>query len=856
MGEVYRARDTRLDRRVAIKILQSHLSCSPELKGRFEREARTLSSLCHPHICSLYDVGTEAGVEFLVMELLEGETLSARLQRGPLPVSAVVKLGIEMADALTKAHKVGVIHRDLKPGNIMMTANGAKLMDFGLAKPNIANTAANSAPSLSDLVTATVQSPATPLSTAGTVIGTIQYMAPEQLEGKEADERSDIFALGTVLYESVTGRRAFQGKSHLSVASAILQKDPPPISAVHDVGLAPLEYLIRACMAKEPEERFQTAHDVKLQLTSLAHSPGAPPPQKRPTPLMIAMGALILTLLITVFFLGRGVKKPAGSSGYGLTRFTIALPAGQELGVNNTQAVVLSPDGKRLAYVATEKGLTHLYTRRLDQFESVAIPDSEGAVFPFFSPNGEWIAFFNQGKLKKAPSIGGVPIVITEVPTFFGGTWTPQDVIVAAVPTFGLATVSANGGTLQKVPMNTKENFYPEGPIWMAGGEWIAFTDYLAEQRTVTLMKLNTGEVKTVLKAAQAASYVAGHLVYYQGGALWAVPFEPNQGTIQGSPTQVESGINEENYIAQASTSENGVLAYAPGPAGNFARNLYVVDRKGQEKKLDVPPQDYVDPAISPDGKQIVIMFRGVNGQQLVVLDRDRGLFTTLVSSGLNASPAWLPDGKTLMYDGVDSQRRAIYRIAADGSGAPQVYRTTSLSSHVTSAAGEYAAVQVNDPATSMDLWLLNVNNPEDIRPFKRTPAAERQGALSPDGHWIAYASNESGRSEIYVEPVPGPGGRRQISPDGGAEPRWVRNGKEIVYRSGTKLMSVPVQLQPTFAAGRPVELFDRKYDGGLGVAAYDITRDGQTFVFTRSEHEAPREIRVVMGWTGNRSKE
>ena len=850
MGEVYLARDTRLDRFVAIKILHSHLSCSPELKARFEREARTLSSLSHPHICSLYDVGRDGDVEFLVMELLEGETLSARLQRGPLPLAAVVKLGIEVADALAKAHRLGVIHRDLKPSNIMLTANGAKLMDFGLAKPNAAS--AGAGPSLADLATATIQSPSTPLSSAGTLIGTIQYMAPEQLEGKEADARSDIFALGSVLYEAVTGHRAFQGKTHLSVASAILQKDPPPISTNNpDVGLPPLDYTIRTCMAKEPDDRFQTAQDVKLQLGWLSHSAvSQPSPQKRrSSAIWIAIAAVILVLLVTVSFLVRELRNRTATSGNGVTRFTITLPLRQELAVNNSQAVVLSPDGRHLAYVAAENGVSHLYTRGLDQFDSVAIPDSEGTTFPFFSPNGDWIAFFSQGKLKKAPSNGGVPVVICEVPTFFGGTWTPQDVIVVAVPNYGLASVPASGGSLQKISMATKDLSYPQGPTWLAGGEWIAFTDFLTPHLSVAAVKLKTGEVRTLVKNAQAPSYAEGQLMYFQGGALWAVPFDPVTATIQGSATQIQSGINEEVYIAQVSTSESGVLAYAPGPAGSYSRNMYLVDRKGQEQKLDIPPRDYVDPAISPDGKRIAICFRSVAGQQLVVLDRDRSSFTTLFPGGLTAAPAWMADGNTLIFDGVDTQRRAIYRIAADGSSARQVIRTTSLNSHVTSVAGEYAVVMVNDPTTGADLWLLSLRNPEDMRPFKNTLAAERQGSLSPDGHWMAYVSNESGRPEIYIEPVPGPGGRRQISSDGGEEPRWVRNGREITYRNGSKMMSVPVQTQPAFQVGRPVELFDGKFDRGFGVAGYDVAADGQSFVMTRPEHSAPTEIRVVIGW-------
>lgn len=739
----------------------------------------------------------------------------------------------------------------------MMTANGAKLMDFGLAKASVAGT--GSGPSLADLATATMESPSSPLSSPGTLIGTIQYMAPEQIEGKDADARSDIFALGAVLYEAVTGRRAFEGKTYLHIASAILQKDPAPITVENpDAALAPLASTIRTCMAKEPDERLQNAHDVKLQLMSLAQVAAAQMGRQKKSSIVasIAMAAVVLTLVAVIFFLAWELRNRSATSPNGMTRFSIMLPPRQELGVNTGLAVVVSPDGKSLAYIAIENGVARLFTRRFDKFEPVAIPESEGASFPFFSPSGEWIAFFRQGKLEKAPTSGGIPIVITEVPTFFGATWTPQDVIVVAIPNYGLATVSANGGSLQKVLMSTKNIIYPEGPTWLAGGEWIAFTDYLTQRRSIVVLKLSTGETRVLLRDAITPSYVRGNLVYYQGGALWALPFDRDQVTIKGAPTQIESGINEENYIDQASMSENGVLAYAPGPSGDFSRDMYLVDRKGQERKLDVPAHDYVDPALSPNGKRIACMFRSTFGQQLAVLDRDRGLFTTIVSSGLNAAPAWMPDNKTLVFDGVDSHQRGIFRVAADGRSAPQLIRTTTLSSHVTSIAGEYAAVTVSDPATSSDLWLLHMNSSNEMSLLKSTPAAERQGSLSPDGHWLAYASNESGHSEIYVEPVPGPGGRQQISNDGGEEPRWVRNGREIVYRNGTKMMSVVAQMQPTFRGGKSTELFDRPFDRGLGVAGYDVTSDGQTFVMTRSEHTPRTEIRVVMGWPGTQARE
>jgi eukaryotic-like serine/threonine-protein kinase len=860
MGEVYRARDTRLERDVAIKVLPSHLSCNSELKNRFEREARTLSSVTHPHICHLYDVGSQAGVEFLVMELLEGETLASRLQRGPLPLQDLLKIGVEMADALAKAHRLGITHRDLKPSNIMLTKSGAKLMDFGLAKPSTVDAVIT--PSSSGLVTATLQSPATPISTVGMVVGTIHYMSPEQIEGKQADARSDIFALGAVLYEMATGHRPFEGKSYLSVASAILHQEPLPITTVQPASSSSLDYVIRGCLAKDPDERFQTAHDVKLQLSWLLQSGSAAsrPSQTELRPrrhMGVIIGLAAASVIVIVLLLFKVTSnRPAGST-FGTARFSIVLPPRQELAVDTTQAVVLSPEGEHLAYVAAENGVPHLYVRRLDQFNSTEIPDSEGATFPFFSPNGDWVAFFSQGKLKKAPAEGGNPAVICELPTFFGGTWTPQDIIVVAVPSYGLAMVPATGGALQKVPMTFKERLYAQGPAWLAGGEWIGFTDYYAATRRVMAVNLASGEVRVLLNNAQGASYAADQLVYYWAGAMWAAPFDAHKLATLGNAMQVASGVTETNYVGQASASTNGVLAYAPGQAGNFSRNLYFVNRSGLEQKLDVPAADYVDPAISPDGKRVAVSIRHVSEQQLGVYEPGRGVLMRILSNGaLNNAPVWTPDGKDLLFDTVGpSEKRGIYRIAADGGSAPQLVLETTISSHITSVAGNYAAVMVNDPVTSADLWLLSLGNQPDMRPFKQSPAAERQGTFSPDGRYMAYASNESGRSEIYVEPVPGPGGRWQISTDGGEQPRWVRNGREIVYRSGTKMMSVPVQVQPVFRSGKAIELFDRKFDRGGTVGGYDVTLDGQTFVMTRSEQPNPTEIRVVVRWSADKQK-
>jgi Tol biopolymer transport system component len=860
MGEVYRARDTRLERGVAVKILPSHFSCNPELKSRFEREARTLSSVSHPHICHLYDVGSQNGVEYLVMELLEGETLAARLKRGPLPVSEVLKIGVEVADALASAHRLGLVHRDLKPGNIMLTKTGAKLMDFGLAKPASLDGEGSSGLQVSGETLTAMRSPGTPITIAGSIVGTIQYMSPEQLEGKETDARSDIFALGAVLYEMATGKRAFDGKSQLSVVSAILHKEPDPVNSIQPTSPAALNYIICTCLRKDPDERFQTAHDVRLQLTWLAQGAvsGLEATKEQTRPRKWGMAAALI---------GAGVLAGLGAAKFAwrytggepeVMRLTVTLPAKQELTADTTMSLAISADGKRLAYVAAESGVAHLYTRRLDQFEVIPIPDSEGALFPFFSPDGDWVAFFSQGRLKKAPVDGGQPVVICEMPSFFGGTWTPRDLIVVSVPSMGLATVPASGGTLQKLAVSTQDLVYPQGLTWL-GSDWVAFSDYLTQRRQMLAVKVSTGEVRPLMDNATSPSFSADHLLYYQGGAVWAVPFDAGKVQITGNAVQIDSGVSEENYVAQVTASRGNVLAYAPGLPGNSARNLFLVNRGGQERKLDLPPKDYIDPVISPDGKRIAVVIRSV--QELEVIDPEHGAVTNLGQNSANFAPTWMPNGRSLLLDlsrkylsSNPSDQRGIYRVDVNGESQPQLLRLTPQISHVTAAAGEYAAVMVSDPVTNTDLWLMSLREPYEMKPFKKTTAVERQGALSPDGHWLAYASNESGRSEVYVEPVPGPGARRQISIDSGDQPRWVRNGREITYRNGTKMMSVSVQMQPTMQFGKAKELFDRKFDPGAAVAGYDVSPDGQMFIMTRSEHDNPTQIRVVINWPASKS--
>jgi Tol biopolymer transport system component/predicted Ser/Thr protein kinase len=858
MGEVYRARDLRLDRTVAIKILAARLSSDPDLRQRLEREARAISSLNHPHICQLYDVGSQDGTDYLVMEYLEGETLAQRLERGRLPPEQALKIAIDVADALDKAHRQGIVHRDLKPSNIMLTKSGAKLMDFGLAKAAAGVVRTAAAPMFSAGVTQTSPTPQSPLTSAGMVVGTIQYMSPEQIEGKDADARSDLFAFGAVLYEMITGRPAFCGKSQLSLASAILEREPDPISAIQPEVSPALAHLICTCLAKDPDERFQTAHDVKLELSwlqqsgaaAISQSPRARP-RKRRFVIAAALAGLAVVLLL-IWSVMRTARMPAET--LGLAKFSLVLPAQMEVAADLTEAVALSRDGKRLAYVSVKGGVSNLYVRRLDDFNAVMIPQSEGAVYPFFSPEGEWVGFFSQGKLQKAPSSGGTPVLICDIPSFFGATWMQNGKIVFAAPGYGLASVPADGGAPQKLSFTDNQHHSPARPLALPGDTWILVTDLSESTPRVIAVRTDTGEVRQLVNNGQTAYYAQDHLLYYSAGAAWAVPFDPKAVAIPNSatPVQVASGVDEEYLVGQFAASETGVLAYAPGQAGsNLSRNLFLVDRHGVERKVDLPPDDYVDTAFAPDGKRFVVVLRTSAEQQLAVYDLERGvLMRILTDAGRNAAPAWTSDGRSLVFDAIGgSTKPGIYRMAADGSSAPQLLREITQNTHVTSIAGAEAAVMVNDPATSTDIWVLSLEGDHALQPFRRTPAQERQGSLSPDGKWMAYASNESGRSEIYVEPVPGPGGRWQLSTEGGEQPRWARTGREIFYRNGTRMMTVPVETQPAFRAAKPVQLFDAKFDRGGAIGGYDVSPDGQTFLMTRSERPNPTEIRVVIGW-------
>jgi eukaryotic-like serine/threonine-protein kinase len=863
MGEVYRAKDTRLDRTVAIKILPASISADPLAKQRFEREAKTISGLNHPNICTLHDVGSQDGVDYLVMECVEGETLAKRLEKGPLPLEQALKYGAQIAEALDKAHRSGIVHRDLKPGNVMLTATGAKLLDFGLAKPTTP---------MVTLATLTIAAQPSPVTQEGTIVGTFQYMSPEQIEGKVLDGRSDIFSLGAVLYEMLTGQRAFEGKTQLSVATAILEKEPAPISSEKPLTPPALDHGVRRCLAKDPEERWQTARDLALELKWIAESssqttlapatPGLSLRTRWTRTAAWSAGSFILAAVATsaVWNWRRAPSLPLRT----ISRFTITLPPGRELaGLDGGPVVALSPDGTRLAYVARQGGGAQLlYLRPMDGLEAQAIPGTEDAVCPFFSPDGQWLGFFAGSKLKKISVNGGPAQTLGDVPMGRGASWSEQGVIALA-PTnnSSLRQMPDTGGNSQPVTRFNKGEIGHRWPDFMPGGKSLLFaaaiTNFNWNHAQIAIQSLATGERRNLVpEATQPRFASSGHLIYAQGANLMAAPFDSQRLALMGGGVPVVEGVLESTTTgaAQYSISATGSLVYVPGSAVSAQSRLVWVTRNGTEQPISAPVRAYLFPRISPDGGRVAVDIREQESQ-IWLYDLTRGTLTRLTFEGsLSLSAVWSPDGKRLAVQSNKNGPLNIYLEPADGSsGLEQLTTSDSLQFPASwSRDGQFLAFGEINPNSGYDIWVLRLSN-RKAQPFLKTPFNESMPLFSSDGHWLAYVSDESGRWEIYVQPYPGPGGKWQISTDGGMEPVWNRNGREIFYRNGDKMMAVDISTQPSFSAGKPRILFEGRYERTPATGHnYDVSPDGQRFLMLEpSEQEvaAPTQINVVLNW-------
>jgi serine/threonine-protein kinase len=886
MGEVYEARDTRLDRTVAVKILPAALAGDPQFRERFDREARAISQLTHAHICTLYDVGEQDGTAYLVMELLEGETLADRLKQGALPLDEALKIAIQIADALSSAHRHGIVHRDLKPGNVMLTKAGAKLLDFGLAK---ASGSPIPGAGLSML-------PTTPpnLTAQGTILGTFKYMAPEQLDGKEADVRSDIFAFGSVLYEMITGRKAFEGKSQASLIGAIMHATPPPIAAVRPLAPAALDRLVRTCLAKDPDDRWQSARDLMHELQGVAEGGVSLDSAAQNTPVAprsawaralpwastgtLAVGLAVVLVLWAPWY---AVAPPR------VTRTTITTSDPAALTINGfDRDLAVSPDGTRVIYVGNRG--TQLFVRALDTLEPVAIASGQ-LRWPFVSPDGQWVGFANSNAngntLRKVAITGGPPITIASLDsTLEGATWAPDDTIIFA--TGGLATelqrVSATGGTPQVLtrPERAQGEADYVLPDILPGGRAVLFT---IESQTggldaaqVAVRDLRTGMQKVLLRGGSHAHYVgsglgsskrpereSGYLVYVAAGALRAIPFDPIRLETHGTAVPVLARLVTTGYgVGDFAVATDGTLVYvdAPGNLAVNARTLVWVDRTGKEEPIAAPPRPYAQPRISPDGTRVALYIVDQEGD-LWVWDLRRATLTRLtLDSSKNWFPVWTPDGRRIVFSSTRGGQLNLWWQAADGTGAAERLTTSSNNQFATGITPDGTAVAFDEQTPTMrrDLLQLALDGTRRVTPLLQTKFDERNGIVSPDGRWLAYESNSSGPVEIYVRPFPNVGGGQWlVSTAGGKKPLWARSGKELFYvPADGALQRVPVEASgATWNAGTPTKLLEGRYltDVAAGVRMYDVSPDGHRFLMIKAlgtdASAAPPALIVVQHW-------
>lgn len=855
MGEVYRALDIRLDRIVAVKILPVHLAEKSDARERFDREARAISSLSHPNICPLYDVGSQDGLRYLVMEYLEGETLADRLMRGPLPLEQLLKYGIDVCEGLDKAHRTGVVHRDLKPGNIMLTKLGAKLMDFGLAK---SASPAFTASGLSATMTSLAESH--PLTADGTVVGTFQYMSPEQVEGKEVDARSDIFSFGSVLYEMVTGRRAFPGKNQLSVASAILDKDPDPISPLQPLTPPALDRAIRRCLAKDAENRWQMVRDLLLELKWIAEAgsqAGVPSPliSHRKTSERVAWAAAAALALVALAFaigFARHASKPPQSA-----RLIADIGADASLRTSSGTATILSPDGSQLAFVAAVSGQKpQIYVRALDQLQATALSGTENANDPFFSTDGQWLGFFADGKLKKILVRGGATITLCDAHDSRGGSW-GEDGTIVFTPYVGapLTKISSAGGTPQSLTSLDAQagELTHRWPQVLPGGSAVLFTSSTEvgnyENADIVVYSMASGQRKTVQRGGFHARYVfSGHVVYMHEGTLFAVPFDLKRLEVTGPPAPILDGIvtNPATGGAQFSLSDTGNLVYVAGGSVFQNFSIYWMDREGKFTPLRERIGSYLFPTFSPEGKRLAVQIRDGGGNDIWVYQWEGDLLTRITFGSQSNSPIWTRDGQRITYSSEKGGVYGLYWTRADGAG--DALRLTARGKHKRANSWSpddktLAFMQLN-PATSWDIMTLSVEgDPKsgwkvgEPRPFLSGPFIEQDAAFSPDGRWLAYASNESGKLEVYVQPFPGPGGRWQISAGGGSSPRWSRSSKELFYRAADQRIMVTTYATTgnSFGAGKAGLWSPSQFGSGGPSSFFDLHPDGKRLVVLKA---------------------
>ncbi|MCX6545425.1 MAG: protein kinase [Acidobacteria bacterium] len=925
MGVVYKARDTKLQRDVAIKVLPDAVAADPDRLARFEREARALAALNHPHICTLYDVGRDvptnqagvgeegghagtpqgAAIDYLVMEHLEGETLAKRLEKRssastalraagkpPLRVEEALAIGAQIADAVAAAHEAGIIHRDLKPANIKVRDDGTvKVLDFGLAKMFGPPGDSNADPMNSPTVTARAMR-------MGLILGTAAYMAPEQARGKTVDRRADVWAFGVVLFEMLAGTRPFVGDDVTDVLAAVVGTEPdwnalpattPPI----------VRRLLMRCLTKDPRQRLHDIADARLEIDDAIGRAAEPQsiaataaPSRRRERIVWTIGvtvvALALVALASVAYFGRG-SQPASA---GVTRSLISVAPADQLRASNSMegdgegrpsrtAMALSPDGQSLVFSAIRGDKQQLFLRALDELEVVPMAGTEGADSPFFSPDGKWVGFWAKGALRKAPLSGGAATTICDTAAIYGASWGSNDTIVYARTRGGLWLIPSGGGTPQPLTtLDAKTGEYSHRlPQFLPDGQAVVFTTVrhgLPDWRDARLwiVSLTSGERRELGQGADARYASSGHLVFVRSGTLVAVPFDLTKKEVTGNSLTMLDDVMQaanmpntsvETGAGQFSLSSSGSLVYLPGGIFPDAeRTIISVDRAGAALRvLPGPLRPYQAPLLSPrDQSQLVVWTQGVD-RRVWTYDIARGTLTPLTTAGRNSRAIWTPDGKRITFAGASAGADNLFWIPSDRSGPVErltMSTNVQLPSSWSPDGRTLAFVELGGPTPSFDVMALSLDGDRRPTPILQTRASERYPEFSPDSRYLAYTSDESGRDEVYVQPYPGPGFRKQISTEGGYAPAWSRDARELFYamstgsnvRMTTRMMAVSITLTPSFEAGTPHKLFEGRYWMQVATRGYDVTADGRRFFLTQTKERPPLHVTqmiLVQNW-------
>jgi serine/threonine protein kinase/Tol biopolymer transport system component len=858
MGEVYKARDTRLDRHVAIKVLASDAATDPRSRARFAYEARAIARLSHPRICSIHEMGHQDGVDFLVMEYLEGETLAARLQKGPMPLAQALRAAVEIAEALAAAHAQGIVHRDLKPSNVMLTAGGAKLLDFGLARLR--------PPAGSGLSPASRALPSSQTA-PGLIAGTLPYMAPEQLEGNEVDARADIFAFGAVLYEMITGKKAFEGTSQASVISAILSSDPPAVAVLQPLTPPALDQVIQNCLAKDRNGRWASAHDVRLQLAWIAGhlsavSVTAGVTHNRRRELLAWTIAAVAGLALVVLW-ASALRHPVPDI---RTNVSSALPP-PGASFETDEAPAISPDGRRLLFVghdATGKQL--LYTLALDVAgPAQPLANTDGASLPFWSPDSRSVGFFGQGKLKTLDLETRQIQTRAEAAGARGGTWNRDDVILFAPrPGTGLYRISAAGGEPTPVRIDSGGNSFPWFPSFLPDGRHFLFftpSPTQPENAGVFVGSLDSTKAERLVTTRSRAVHAPGYLLYWREGALLARAFDERTLEVRGNPVSVANavGLNPLTNQGLFSVSDSGTLVFFAGAVGES--ELVWLDRAG--RTIDRPGPEGVlhSLSLSPDATSVIYDEAEPRNRTLDVwrLDFARGIpFRLTFNPSHDMFPLWSPDGTRIVFSSLREPPPQLYELNANSAGTEKLLLTTKFpkSPSSWSSDGSLLIYDTTHPQTGGDIWALPLAGKSDPYPVVRTAADEHYGTLSPDGRWLAYISNETGAYEVYVESFPATGFKRQVSTQGGFEPQWRRDGKELFYLAPNQtLMAVSVKSNPTtLEVSPPKGLFAthiKWMEIQAGAHHYAPAPDGQRFLIINATDEAQSvPVTVVLNWS------